>query len=85
MASRLSMASASGSGTPSIDAKEATKSTCVTSAVDTPGSIPPGQRTISGTRVPPSYTWYFPPRYGPEPSCPRSTSSLLVRTVVPST
>ena len=40
---------------PSIAAKEASRSTCEISASETPGFTLPGQRTMKGTRVPPSY------------------------------
>ena len=37
----------------------------LTSASETPGLMRCGQRTMNGTRVPPSKMLYLPPRKGP--------------------
>lgn len=58
-------AGASGNSTSSNAAKDAMTSAWVTSASLTLGLIFAGQRTMKGTRVPPSQTWYLPPRGGP--------------------
>ena len=46
-------------------ANDAMKSIWQMSASETPGFTRPGQRTIKGTRVPPSNLLYLPPRNGP--------------------
>ena len=56
---------ASGSRAEQRRAKDARKSTWETSASETAGFTRAGQRTMNGTRVPPSKVLYLPPRNGP--------------------
>ena len=77
--SRLSGASSRARAWPASAANDARKSTWQTSASETPGFTRPGQRTINGTRVPPSNALYLPPRNGPAGRWPPSFSTAWSR------
>lgn len=65
-----------GRHAPTSEAKEAAQSICEISASETSGCLMIlGQRTMTGTRVPPSKALYFPPRRLPLGLCPFSNFS----------
>lgn len=65
-----------GRRAPTSEAKEAAQSICEISASETSGCLMVlGQRTMTGTRVPPSKALYFPPRRLPLGLCPFSNFS----------
>ena len=72
---RLSGASPLGTACPVSAASDASRSTCETSACETPGFIRDGHRTTNGTRVPASKRLYLPPRNGPAGLCAPSFST----------